>query len=914
MLIDPNKGYSVRNAEGEFNLKKFKNTLDYSLDNIKLREIYEKVTRRKDFSFKHNDKNYTRNVITVNFDYSYKDFNQAYGGLYVKQGYDHRNLNLIDGLSIQNDELIAIQCNEVIHSPIELSNYTKYFKYDTDSQYYIQAGNIPVVKNKADLRQYLYENGFICDGVRYVRYKRSSGSSRIGKCLFVNEALIKRMQKWDKCGLNINENDPIDLAAFEAYISLPMSSIIDTVEILPENILLIDDYENVFDDDVISVSVNKDILVSSPKRTKIKNSIWDGQSLLDVSIFKDKGYNQYGMLLLRNRFFKSACFNTNIQQWFADNDITDVSQLNGFTTAKSITDIKLITTPSSIKYLKFGKIKTWLDNLDVTFGIVKHEKPTHFFDGRMVQTHYQLLNTLPLSYSEIAELLKPSLDYIDNVRFDPDILRFHIKYPYNEMAMDGINSKNEIIFKLLGINNDFAKTKLYYDFRADLIKSMIEKLRNGKILVKGNYSTLFGNGMEMLKACIGKFDGKSELVGNEIHSRNFQYGMTILGSRSPHITMGNIALFSNKRSVNYDTYFNLSKEVVCVNSIDINIQQRLNGCDFDSDTLLLVDNNILINAAKRIYDKFPVPTNEVVSDMTQRYYTSAQQADLDIKTSVNKIGEIVNLSQQLNSVFWDRFNRGETIEENLELYCDICKLAILSNIEIDRAKKEFVISSTKELQILKNKYQKELGKTRPKFCKRITEGNGYKISNTMKYKYFYTPMDYVQQVINSYLKKRQVRKPNTNHSFLPFADMIKFPNIKPESLQTHPIYYDKRDRIIDIIRETRRTIQGLYTGFKEKSPTEKEYVKRQVDTETLTCINYIEKIIESEAVMYLLLQSISSQESQDVSRFVFRVLFGRPNTKFFTMIKESKEPIGKLVEDKFGNIQLYDFTYLKSFI
>ena len=300
--------------------------------------------------------------------------------------------------------------------------------------------------------------------------------------------------------------------------------------------------------------------------------------------------------------------------------------------------------------------------------------------------------------------------------------------------------------------------------------------------------------------------------------------------------------------------------------------------------------------------------------MTQRYYTSEQQADLDIKTSVNKIGEIVNQSQQLNSVFWDKFNRGETIEENFTLYCDICKLAILSNIEIDRAKREFVISSTKELQLLKNKYQAELGKTRPKFCKRITEGNGYKVSSTMKYKYFYTPMDYVQQVLNNYSKNRQMRKSKVQQKFLNFADMIRFPNIKPESLQKHPIYYDKRDRIIDIIRETRLTIQRLYIGYKEKSVSEKEYIKKQADAETLACIEYIEKIIESEAVMYLLLRSISSQESQDVSRFVFRVLFGRPNTKFFTMIKESKEPIGKLIEDKFGNIQLYDFTYFKEYI
>ena len=119
------------------------------------------------------------------------------------------------------------------------------------------------------------------------------------------------------------------------------------------------------------------------------------------------------MILLRNRFFKSACFNTNIQKFFADRGITDVSQLSGFTLAQDISDIKVITTPSSIKYVKFGTLEQWLRLLDEdgNFGVVKHEKPTHFFDGRMVQIHYQLLNTLQLSQDDVDQLAKPSLDY-----------------------------------------------------------------------------------------------------------------------------------------------------------------------------------------------------------------------------------------------------------------------------------------------------------------------------------------------------------------------------------------------------------------------------------------------------------------------------------------------------------------------
>ena len=265
----------------------------------------------------------------------------------------------------------------------------------------------------------------------------------------------------------------IDLAALEPYIALTLSSIIDTIQIHPENILVVKDYKSVFKDRVVATRFIDGRLVSKVEDVEISNSIWDGQSLMDRSVFLDFQKQQqknnpdareHGMLLLRARFFKSCCFNANIQQWFADNGITDVGQLNGETKAKRIEDIKLITTPSSIKYVKFGKLEYWLDTLESTFGVVKHEKPTHFFDGRMVQTHYQLLNTLQMTYDEVEQLVKPSLDYARMIKTDIAAMRHQIGYQYQSPNDDfynkAITSKNDIIYRMLGITDKFADTKL----------------------------------------------------------------------------------------------------------------------------------------------------------------------------------------------------------------------------------------------------------------------------------------------------------------------------------------------------------------------------------------------------------------------------------------------------------------------
>lgn len=895
-------GYSVRGSDGSLSLRKFTSVFDDSLDLSKACELYEKITRRKDMSFSKGKHVYTQAFINVTFKYDYKLFNKAGKNTFIRAGYTYRDCSFTDCVCVKDGQLIGIVLNQEVVTPLPKETLESCFVFEDGK--YIQKGEPVCIKDRAALRRELYENGFMCDGIYYVRYKRSGGSSRVGKCLFVNNILAERMSKWDKCGIKLNEGDAVDLAAWEAYISLPMSSTIDTVEIAPENILVIDDYDSVFTDSAVAVGIVDGKLHAEEKDVEVSNSIWDGQSLMDKSLFGP--YKDKGMLLLRNRFFKTCAFNTNIQQYFKDNNITDVSQLNGFTVAKKIEDIKLITTKSSIKYTKFGEVHQWMSNIDNTYGIVKFEKPTHYFDGRMVQSHYQLLNTLPLTPEEVHEILQPSLDYITKVRTDPDILRYHISYPGETEITAPLTSKNEIVFKLLGINDEFAKTKLYYDFRNDIVKAFMRNLKQGHILLQGNYSTLFGNGLEMLQQSIGKFRGGSTIGQGRVICKNFAPDTELLGSRSPHITMGNICLFKNISNEDYNRYFNLTNEIVCINAIEENIQQRCNGCDYDSDTIMLTDNAVLINAAKKYYHKLKVPTSIVTAKKSERHYTSADKADLDIRTSVNKIGEIVNLSQQLNSIFWHNINSGQSVDDNMELYYDICKLAVLSGIEIDKAKKEFIINSNNEIAILRDKYKiTEKNKAvKPNFFKTITLENGYKLSQTISYKYFKTAMDYLQKEIASY-NFRKSREPKLSLS--PLSNIIKYcPPVSSKGF-----YYNKKEQVIEDVRRYKREIAALYVNYSLKSKDERAEIRQQGRLLRQECIERVDNMISGEPTMYLLLKAIEKPCNSDVSKFLFDILFSTPNHVFFDLINKSKEDLFELIECQNGGIKLYDFTFFK---
>lgn len=931
-------GYNLKNKNGDYNLSKFINTLDFSLDLIKLREIYEKVYRRRDFSFFKNHKEFTQRVINVTFKYSNKEFNKLKTDTYIKFGYMVSDEDFSDCVCIRDGELVGIRINETVNSPISNELLGKYFYFD-DGVYKART-NITTLNSVANIREELYKNGFICNGIKYVRFKRSSGSSRVGKCLFIDEKLYYRMHKWEMCGIKVKNGSDIDLASLEPYIALTLSSIIDVIHINPENILVVDDYSSVFTDKVVATRLIEGRLQTKPETVEISNKIWDGQSLMDISLFGK--YSDKGMLLLRSRFFKSCCFNANIQKWFADNGITDVKQLNGYTRATKIEDVKLITTPSSIKYLKFGTLEKWFDTMESVFGIVKHEKPTHFFDGRMVQTHYQLINTLQMTPEEVEQLVKPSLDYARMIKTDPAVLRHYIGYKYQSpddvYYTQNITSKNEIIYKMLGINDKFANTKLYCQFRDNLIKSFLKNLRCGHILVKGNYSTLCGNPIEMLKQAIGAFDGSTVIETNTVHSINFDNNVDILGSRSPHVTIGNILLTKNILREEITKYMNPTREIIYINSICDNILERLSGADFDSDTILLTDNKILINAAKRNYNNFPVPTKLVESININRKYTSEQQADLDVKTSVNKIGEIINLSQELNSLLWNRINNGESIDSVMDLYCDIAQLDVMSNLEIDSAKRENPANNTYELQCLKQKYDQRDNKNRhirPLFFKYIDGYKGYRDDyhiyreddegftkccvidkygealqykkdsgdiihierGRMSYQKYETAMDYLQSSINKFRTCRLSRK-----NLLKFSEcLIPIDNLSGQ------VYSYQIKEVINSIRETKNLLINIWKTDNEFSKKEKHDFCDGLYNE---CINKLSKIKLNKKTMRFLLTLLDKNQYLDIRKYMFDILFRVENADFYELISDSKDEIFELVEDG-GTINILGFGYSK---
>ena len=817
-----------KNSDACFRM--FRNFLDNSLDLIELEKAYKRICRKK-FSFRDKFGNdYTLAVVNVKFNFI------------------HRS---------ENGKIVKIR----------------------------------------QLREYFYENGFHIDGIHYVRYKRSAGSSREGKCLFIDERLYRAMTKWSECGLK----PKTDLASWESYKALSLSSLKGMVNIPLEGILFVPDYKSVFTDEVVSVEILDGALTAAHKQTEITNDIWDGESLLDESVFRGN-YADKHMLLLRNKFFKSCAFRTKLQKWFQDKNITlkELKSRGFVTLAADINQIVIVTTPNSLKYLKFAggfterNIRKWMENINDTFGVVKWDKCTRFFHGKMVQSSYQLLNTLGLTETQAAGLLQPSIDYISLLRKDVDFMRYHFtdafareKDDEETVRPDGIADRADVIFTLMHKCSHFDETELYANFRNDVVKSLKERLKRGHILLNGTNATLFGNGPELLKYIAGE-EIISELHSGQTYCKRFADKTKLLCARSPHITMGNLYSAENNMQGEIWNYFDLGENIVCVNAIEENIQQRLNGCDYDSDTMLLTDDKLLVETAEKYKDLFKVPVCKIETVKKE----NQTLPELDHDTSNNKIGEIVNLSQKLNSLIWDKIHKGESEEKIKEIYGDVCKLAVLSGLEIDKAKRAYdIVNAGKELIALRKKYDKPS----PVFFQEIDESNKEK-----QYIFYDTAMDYVYAIAS----KIHFRKGREQFClYRPISEQLAYNLASGNATE-----YRHKDKIVGIIDDVKAKTNRLYMELRTADEQEREVIYAQISDIKTERDKLVNKWLTNENVLMLVLRHYEKNSSSDWR--IYAALINHP--VFSDLLFELYDRFPKIEENESGKYLLYGRKFAKN--
>ena len=558
----------------------------------------------------------------------------------------------------------------------------------------------------------------------YSRLKRSSSQARVGNVLFMcdgtinsNGALVKNKmydatKQWFEAGVGEafevlsqkDSNTKIDLITKETYQSMVDSSCERFVKINPDNILVIPDIEAVIDCDTKDVFKNADGWCDVRKGSGTKNVLFDGQSLVDSSMYVDIFGNKIdeSMILLRGRYIKSAGIKCEVQQYlkdyadkigvkFEDLYLTDV-----FGNKVKASDVKMITTNNSIKYFKTGstfekaygtqpkelwdKVKDMIREDGNTFGVVKSEHASKVLGGNYQNSTYQHFNCLlNMDNKSTREVLERCEEVMTKLSEDNSFFLTYIKSQANEF------NQYDLWIDRLESNSDWVNTKEFYNFRKEVKRSYKEMVAQGHIPIIGDNLTIFGNGMEMLRTATGEMDeyvekivknGKTDIytvrlksdyecpefsnkfydsVEEEVfglYTKQFANGENITCNRSPQATSANVAFGKNrcgsKSCESIDKYFpELSPNMAYCDETRVGIQATLQGADHDSDFVMATNNEVYWNHSRERVGKHLVVDSSI--DTVANEYTNSAldlaRLDNTLANSKTDIGATANLSQ-----------------------------------------------------------------------------------------------------------------------------------------------------------------------------------------------------------------------------------------------------------------------------
>lgn len=622
--------------------------------------------------------------------------------------------------------------------------------------------------SKEEIRELYYENGVDVDyftrdknrnisGKKTIHYKmlyRNSSKAKIGQVMFINAKLYKNAYNWLTMGLG--DKMPVDnakIVEMSAYMPLTTSTIVGKFYCPVEDILILKDQESFFrtmakvvkaedyvaqekviDEeateqakqkaikngkflkDGITPKYNKrykkiDVIkkkcVVVDEETEVKNTMWDGEALIESDILPEW---VNGMALLRNHFFKACGVRTYIQKFFHDwcektgNDYDTYEVVDMFGVSHKLKDIKIITTDNAIKWKKFMDImgdtpadayKYWCDKINADgsyFGIVKTDHPSKL--DNVQQMSYQMINTLPCGLDDIKELAQTSINYVEKLKEDDDA--------YNEFLKKYKTEVNHyaMLSAVYEQNHEIMKAKWFRYDKSSVINTYVDRLRSGKITINADNLTIFGNPFALLLYSVGDNWEDDPTLNYEdgviqCYTLRFNDGEYLCGIRNPHNSPNNICYLHNRYSEEWNRYFQFSDNILAVNCIHTDIQDRANGCDFDSDFFFVTNNNVMVKCAKIAYEQYPTIVNKLQESGLTYKNTMSEYARMDNKFSQSRlgIGESSNQAQLAMTYYWTNPSK--------ELYDNFVILSVLAQIIIDGCKREFEVDGVEEIKRIK---------------------------------------------------------------------------------------------------------------------------------------------------------------------------------------------------------------------
>lgn len=423
--------------------------------------------------------------------------------------------------------------------------------------------------------------GFKVNGIEYERLLSTSAGVKKSTIVFTSKRLKQQ--------LTLQLNAERDLtkkfvpAKLEAYISLACSASIPVRD--PKGVLVVHDVETTFYDDVILVngleSIRPKVTVEQDYKTVL--NACDGLGLMSPELAKmwaedvQEDYLPAGVCL-RNAFCKGMVFTFDFKA-FAKEIAQQEMVIDVWGNEHNINDIDLILTTSMLKlWDSYSSIDDYLEKTKRNHHEFALTKITPEVLDNEQTMNYQFLQSLELDDEDIYNLIKPTLDELDDI----------INYDYRKalVYLRGVSLTEKSVLRppydyttAMMIDSGMLNDPYTYSKIRNNIKNRIDQAKLGVIAVNGNFSILSGDPYTLCQSMFN-LPVTGLLKRGEIYSHYWQErGRTrVAGFRAPMTVHNNIVVMDIANNDEVNKWYKYMDTVTILNAWD-NSCATLNGAD-----------------------------------------------------------------------------------------------------------------------------------------------------------------------------------------------------------------------------------------------------------------------------------------------------------------------------------------------
>lgn len=511
-----------------------------------------------------------------------------------------------------------------------------------------------IVNVKVDDRKvykHIFRNGFIMNGIKYLRLCSGSGQSRRSTASFVNVDIKDELERKLNCGLNIKK---INVAKYNAYFGLYMSA---TYPVRTPRVCLISDCEKYTFNKTVDWVEDEETANGNKKSTRRKiiqkeipftPNMWDGQGLISPEFTRkwqedlelDYLPSQFG---IRSAFVKGLLVVFDFHDYAATIAKTD-KIIDYYGKEWNIEDIDVLLSISQFKMYK--QYKSWDEYIQLhkhhghSWGVTKVNPRV---DNEMSLLNYQYIQTLNLDRSKIKSLIEPTIDWIEKICSGNKL--------YTLLFLLGTCKESDTISKIFDkTNSDYIKAILYNDALLkdpyikkklyDNISTKIQDAKIGRVWVKGNYQAMISDPFAQAQWAFGQ--EVTGLLKEHYHFSEFWNKRNVTkvdACRSPMVDFHehNILSFVNNELTKKWYKYIHSGIIYNVWGVDT---IRHSDSDWDYDIVFTTNNDVMLN---NIFPNKNVITYEKVSAPSQSL-NNTNILMTDLRSFDCKVGTITNYS------------------------------------------------------------------------------------------------------------------------------------------------------------------------------------------------------------------------------------------------------------------------------